>query len=97
MNNINIKANESEKKLTGSYYTPDWIANFVARWIDKYHVNAVLEPSCGDGIFFNEIIKESPDNKTSLIGFDTDSSALDLCRKRQILLNANLSLYNQDY
>ena len=53
---MNFKANESEKKLTGSYYTPDWIANFVARWIDKYHVNAVLEPSCGDGIFFNEII-----------------------------------------
>ena len=43
VNNMNFKVNESEKKLRGSYYTPEWIANFVARWINNYNVKTILE------------------------------------------------------
>lgn len=96
-NNMNFKANESEKKLRGSYYTPDWIANFVARWIKHYDVQSVLEPSCGDGVFFDEILKELPDDKLELVGFDIDSDALKSCHRKLPLSNSKLSLYNQDF
>lgn len=97
VNNMNFKANESEKKLRGSYYTSEWIANFVARWIKNYDVKTILEPSCGDGVFFDEILKELPADQLSLIGFDTDAAALDLCRKRPTTLGVNLSLHDQDF
>lgn len=48
VNNMNFKANEDEKKLKGSYYTPDWLADFVARWIKYYGVRSVLEPCVGE-------------------------------------------------
>lgn len=97
VNNMNFKANENEKKLKGSYYTPDWIAGFVARWIKHYAVQSILEPSCGDGVFFDAVIKELPAKKLELLGFDIDSPALDTCRKKSFTSNAMLSLHNQDF
>ena len=94
---MNFKVNESEKKLRGSYYTPEWIANFVARWINNYDVKTILEPSCGDGVFFDETIRELPTDRLKLIGFDTDSAALDSCRKRPTTLGVDISLHDQDF
>lgn len=97
MNNMNFKANEDEKKLKGSYYTPDWLAGFVARWIKYYSVCSVLEPSCGDGVFFDAVIRESSVKKLELLGFDIDSCALDTCRRKSFVSNATLSLHHQDF
>ncbi len=94
---MNFKVNESEKKLRGSYYTPEWIANFVARWISNYDIKTVLEPSCGDGVFFDEIIKEVEVEQLSLAGFDTDAAALDLCRQRPSMLSVDISLHAHDF
>ena len=97
VNNMNFKANEDEKKLKGSYYTPDWLAGFVARWIKYYSVCSVLEPSCGDGVFFDAVIRESSVKKLELLGFDIDSCALDTCRRTSFVSNATLSLHHQDF
>ncbi len=97
MNNMNFKANETEKKLKGSYYTPDWIAGFVARWIRHFGVQSVLEPSCGDGVFFDAVIRELSVKKLKLLGFDIDSFALDTCRRKSSVSNATLSLHHQDF
>lgn len=94
---MNFKINESEKKLRGSYYTPYWIASFVSRWIKNYNISSVLEPSCGDGVFFEAISKEVTDRALSLIGFDTDAGALDYCRQKSFNSNIKLSLYEQDF
>lgn len=37
------------QKLRGGYYTPEPIANFLARWAIQTPRDEVLEPSCGDG------------------------------------------------
>ncbi len=39
----------SYQKLRGGYYTPQPIADFLARWAIRAATDAVLEPSCGDG------------------------------------------------
>src|SRR3989338_3665826 len=49
--------NETTKeKLRGGFYTPNSIAAFILKWgFNGNEENDVLEPSCGDGVFLEEI------------------------------------------
>ena len=49
--------NETTKeKLRGGFYTPNSIAAFILKWgFNGNKKNDVLEPSCGDGVFLEEI------------------------------------------
>lgn len=46
---------QTEQKLRGGYYTPDDLADFLTRWAAGVDPESVLEPSCGDGVFFDKI------------------------------------------
>src|SRR3989338_7227877 len=49
----------SEEKLRGGFYTPEPIANFILKWaVNGNKDYDVLEPSCGDGVFLQEINKD---------------------------------------
>ncbi|MCQ2068507.1 MAG: N-6 DNA methylase [Bacteroidaceae bacterium] len=49
----------SEQKLRGAYYTPPAIASFILHWGINGSTNAdILEPSCGDGVFLEQMAKE---------------------------------------
>lgn len=49
----------SEEKLRGAYYTPSSIASFILHWgINGSHDYDILEPSCGDGVFLECMLKE---------------------------------------
>ena len=52
---MNFKELQTEQKLRGGYYTPDYLADFLVRWVSKNNPKSVLEPSCGDGVFFDRI------------------------------------------
>lgn len=56
---MNFKKNESRDKLRGGYYTPLDLAAFLARWIGDIHPRKILEPSCGDGVFFEALASSS--------------------------------------
>lgn len=45
-----MKPTITYQKLRGGYYTPEPIAQFLARWAIQSPDDEVLEPSCGDGI-----------------------------------------------
>jgi len=48
----------SAEKLRGGFYTPEPIAEFVLRWgINGSSEYDILEPSCGDGVFLEQIQK----------------------------------------
>ncbi len=94
---MNFKVNESEKKLQGSYYTPDWIADFVVRWLKNYSAHRVLEPSCGDGVFFDAIADHFSLDTMELVGFDTDPVAIDQCYQKFVPNRGSLTLYNEDF
>lgn len=94
---MNFKINESEKKLRGSYYTPGWIADFVMRWVKSYGVESILEPSCGDGVFFDAAVNTFREQNLSLVGFDTDAAALEACRTRSSLQSRDITLRNEDF
>ena len=50
--------NTSEEKLRGGFYTPNPIASFILKWAFNGNPSMeTLEPSCGDGVFLEEIKK----------------------------------------
>lgn len=60
---MKLKANATEQKLAGRYYTPIDLAEFIVKWGMDGTVNTILEPSCGDGVFL-EILRHCDDNFT---------------------------------
>lgn len=50
----------SAQKLRGAYYTPPAIASFILRWgINGSNDADILEPSCGDGVFLEQMAREN--------------------------------------
>ncbi len=52
---MNFKELQTQQKLRGGYYTPDDLADFLTRWAAGANPASILEPSCGDGVFFKTI------------------------------------------
>ena len=50
------------RKDTGSYYTPSYLAEFISKRVLSHFGNrtrmSILEPSVGDGAFISELEKE---------------------------------------
>src|SRR5690606_24045445 len=64
--------NASEEKLRGGFYTPNSIAAFILKWAFNGNKELeILEPSCGDGVFLEEIQKGGYQyNSVTAIEFD---------------------------
>ena len=62
----------SKEKLRGGFYTPEPIASFVLKWAFNGNKQLdILEPSCGDGVFLEEIQKGDFEyNSVTAIEFD---------------------------
>lgn len=54
---MKLKENATVEKLAGRYYTPYALARFIVEWGTKggMEITNVLEPSCGDGVFLDEL------------------------------------------
>jgi adenine-specific DNA-methyltransferase len=71
---MNFKKNESAQKLRGGYYTPVDLAGFIAKWIAEIEPARVLEPSCGDGAFFEAMAQVPELAGVSVLGFELDKA-----------------------
>ena len=69
---MNFIVNETKKKLRGGYYTPVDLAEFLVRWVKEIKPKKILEPSCGDGIFFEAIKKVGGLSRATLVGIEFD-------------------------
>lgn len=90
----------SYRRKYGQFLTPDYVAEFMASWINQDKPHRVLDPAVGSGIFLDNVIKTSDSLSIVLWGFDIDSILLDACRLRLILggLQANpLHLRQQNF
>lgn len=52
---MRLKKDSSKQKLIGAYYTPQKLANAMVRLFASENIDAVLEPSCGDGVFLDAL------------------------------------------
>ncbi|QEC50969.1 adenine-specific DNA methylase [Anseongella ginsenosidimutans] len=62
----------SAEKLRGGFYTPEPIAEFILRWgVNGSNDYDILEPSCGDGVFLEQLQKHQLKYKSiTAIEFD---------------------------
>jgi len=86
--------NATEEKLRGGFYTPNPIAAFMLRWALNGHDDLdILEPSCGDGVFLEEIRNGGYQyNSVKAIEFDE----VEVEKARDIALN-NAEVIHDDF
>jgi adenine-specific DNA-methyltransferase len=71
---VNFIANESAQKLRGGYYTPEDLATFLCQWVMEISPRRVLEPSCGDGVFFGALRSAGARAQIAVMGFELDEN-----------------------
>ena len=86
--------NASAEKLRGGFYTPEKIAAFVLKWAINGSENSdILEPSCGDGVFIEQL-KENNYRYNSITGIEFDE--IEAQKSNNIILQ-NCSVINEDF
>nr|MDD3720428.1 class I SAM-dependent methyltransferase [Candidatus Gracilibacteria bacterium] len=84
----------SGQKLRGGFYTPERIAHFMLKWALNGRENAdILEPSCGDGVFLEQLGNNSF-NYNSITGIELDIIE---ARKSKDLNIKNSEVINSDF
>ncbi len=95
---MNFIANETVKKLRGSYYTPLDLAIYISRWATEKQPKSVLEPSCGDGVFVEALAKASPHARLSFTGFELfEEEAVKARRRCRAVSHFDTVVHNQDF
>lgn len=95
---MNFKELESSQKLSGSYYTPYWLADFIMRWVLPSGAKSILEPSCGEGVFFETMInRDDVDSSFSVLGLDINNHVISVCENKLKMLSANTQICNCDF
>lgn len=69
---MNFARNETAQKLRGGYYTPPDLAAFLASWVKEIDPQQILEPSCGDGVFFRALAGVGVSADAAVVAFELD-------------------------
>jgi len=86
--------NTSKEKLRGGFYTPEPIASFILKWAFNGNKELdILEPSCGDGVFLEEIQKGNY-KYNSITAIELDE--IEAVKSKKIGLN-NTQIINSDF
>lgn len=73
---------QTAQKLRGGYYTPLDLAAFIVSWIGDITPKRILEPSCGDGAFFQAMANVGGFNDIELVGFELDEAEAEKASRR---------------
>ncbi|MEW6616090.1 MAG: class I SAM-dependent methyltransferase [Thermodesulfobacteriota bacterium] len=87
----------SAEKLRGGFYTPEPIATFILKWgINGCSSYDILEPSCGDGVFLEQLKKQNHRfNKVTAIEFDKAEAekANSISLNDKTIINTDFHMY----
>ena len=91
---------ESAAKLSGSYYTPDKIADFLSNWglgLDKETIR-ILEPSCGDGAFIRSLHRVNEMKKHSNLTITgIEFNKIEANKAKNVATNIPLTIHGGDF
>lgn len=93
---MNFMRNETAEKLRGGYYTPPDIAAFLARWVMQGQPGVILEPSCGDGVFFDALAAAGIGD-ARVIALELDMVEAAKATERARRLNIEAEVINHDF
>lgn len=94
---MNFKINVSEQKLRGGYYTPLDLAVFLTKWVRNVNPRTVLEPSCGDGVFFEAIDKVNGMKGVSVLGLEINENEAKKAQIRAKRTSTNIEVQTDDF
>jgi adenine-specific DNA methylase len=94
---MKLMQDTTQEKLRGGFYTPEPIADFILKWAmngnKKYDI---LEPSCGDGVFLEQI-KNNSLKYNSITAVELDNveaqKARNIIMPNKIVLNKDFHAY----
>jgi len=89
--------NTSAEKLRGGFYTPEPIASFILKWgINGSSDYDILEPSCGDGVFIEQL-KLNKHKYRSIKAIELDKIEAEKANRielgNKIIINADFHTY----
>lgn len=95
---MKFKDEQTEQKLRGGYYTPQYLADYITKWVLEKKPFSILEPSCGDGRFIQALFNNKCEIGKSITCFEL----IDLEAEKSInLLNSlgfnNFTVYSSDF
>ncbi len=95
---MKLKSENSEKKLRGAYYTP---LSLAAKMVEIFKadktIHSILEPSCGDGVFIDAVIKEGfIEQGTDLTAVEINAEETDKLKQKFNKYNG-ITVLNQDF
>lgn len=95
---MNFIENETDQKLRGGYYTPLDLATYIAEWTLAKSPKTVLEPSCGDGAFFQAIANCKLPCGLVVTGFELDAIEAEKARvKAGLIRGAIPAIHTADF
>jgi adenine-specific DNA-methyltransferase len=95
---MNFIACESARKLRGGYYTPPDLARYVTGWVLEAHPADILEPACGDGVFFDVLGRFKPSGVRAVTGCEVNPQEAQQAHERGRRLGlAHFAVHNCDF
>lgn len=94
---MNFKHLESAQKLSGCYYTPEPIAAFLLRWVTCSGARRLLEPSCGDGVFFRALQKMGRSSLNEIVAIERSEDEAQKAARALEKLQTRSSVHAADF
>lgn len=91
---MKLMTEASAEKLRGGFYTPEPIASFILKWgINGSNDYDILEPSCGDGVFLEQI-KKNKLKYQSVTAIELDEEEVEKAKSIRL---KNCKIINRDF
>ncbi|QXE01731.1 Eco57I restriction-modification methylase domain-containing protein [Terribacillus sp. DMT04] len=76
-----MEKNNKDKNLYSSYYTKsEFITDYMIEMLNLNETHSVLEPSAGDGVFIDALLKQKPN--TNIDAYDLNPQAIDVLNNK---------------
>jgi len=87
----------TDQKLRGGYYTPKIIRNFLVNWAVDSTTKSILEPSCGDGGFFETVFEGEYKKIKEVVGIELNPEEAKKAEKIVSKFGKNSTIVNDDF
>lgn len=87
----------SQQKLRGGYYTPSELSDFIINWaLSDGEKHNILEPSCGDGVFLESLLKHKGNTEFSCTAIELNKEEAEKSINT-INNHVNINVINDDF
>lgn len=95
---MKFKSEQTADKLRGGYYTPQNLADYIAKWTVQDSSKSVLEPSCGDGVFIQALNNVNIEKNIKISAFEIVDKEAEKSKLRSVELGfKNTNIVNSDF